>query len=38
VTIEEKFVVPADVLPALEARLSFVATRPDVLSLPLKFD
>lgn len=38
VTIEEKFVVPADVLPALEARLSFVATRPDVLSLPMTFD
>lgn len=37
-TIEEKFVVPADVLPSLEARLSFVATRPDVLSLPLKID
>lgn len=38
VTIEEKFVVPAEVLPSLEARVSFVATRPDALSLPLKFD
>lgn len=38
VTIEEKFVVPADVLPSLKARLSFVATRPEAIDLPLKFD
>lgn len=38
VTIEEKFVVPADVLPSLKVRLSFVATRPEAIDLPLKFD
>jgi hypothetical protein len=38
VTIEEKFVVPADVLPSLKARLSFVGTRPEAIDLPLKFD
>lgn len=38
VTIEEKFVVPADVLPSLTVRLSFVGTRPEAISLPLKFD
>jgi hypothetical protein len=38
VTIEEKFVVPADVLPVLKARLSFVRTRPEAIDLPLKFD
>ena len=38
VTIEEKFVVPADVLPSLTARLSFVGDRPKAISLPLKFD
>ncbi len=38
VTIEEKFVVPADVLPSLAVRLSFVGTRPEAISLPLKFD
>lgn len=38
VTIEEKFVVPADVLSSLEVRLSFVATRPEVLSLPLSIE
>lgn len=38
VTIEEKFVVPADVLPSLKARLSFVGTRPGAIDLPVKFD
>lgn len=38
VTIEEKFVVPADVLPSLMVRLSFVGTRPEAISLPLNFD
>lgn len=38
VTIEEKFVVPADVLPVLKARLSFVRTRPEAIDLPLRFD
>lgn len=38
VTIEEKFVVPADVLPSLMVRLSFVGIRPEAISLPLKFD
>lgn len=38
VTIEEKFVVPADVLPSLTARLSFVGDRPKAISLPLKFN
>lgn len=37
-TIEEKFVVPADALPVLKARLSFVKTRPEAIDLPLKFD
>ena len=38
VTIEEKFVVPAEVLPSLKARLSFVASRPEAIALPLKFE
>jgi hypothetical protein len=38
VTIEEKFVVPADVLASLKARLSFFGTRPEAIDLPLKFD
>lgn len=33
--IEEKFVVPADALPALSVQLSFASTRPDALSFPL---
>lgn len=37
-TIEEKFVVPADALPSLQARLSFVATRPTAIAFPLRFD
>lgn len=37
VTIEEKFVVPAGVLSSLKVRLSFVATRPEAIDLPLKF-
>jgi hypothetical protein len=36
VAIEEKFVVPVDALPVLEARLSFVGTRPEAISFPLK--
>lgn len=33
--IEEKFVVPADAAPKLVARLSFAASRPKAISLPL---
>lgn len=38
VTIEEKFVVPSDVLPLLKVRLSFVGNRPEAIDLPLKLD
>ncbi|MEB2844671.1 hypothetical protein GAO09_28300 [Rhizobiales bacterium RZME27] len=35
VMIEEKFVVPADAAPKLAAQLSFSASRPKAISLPL---
>ncbi|MFS8047672.1 hypothetical protein [Rhizobium sp. BR 314] len=34
--IEEKFVVPADVIPLLSVRLSFASTRPNAISFPLR--
>lgn len=33
--IEEKFVVPADVIPSLSISLSFASTRPNAISFPL---
>ncbi|MEZ2224614.1 hypothetical protein [Rhizobium sp. RCC_161_2] len=34
-TIEEKFIVPAQAASSLAAQLSFLSTRPDALSIPL---
>lgn len=36
--IEEKFVVPADAVPALSVRLSVAASRPKVIGFPLKLN
>lgn len=38
VLIEEKFVVPADAVPALSVRLSVAASRPEAIGFPLKLN